>query len=125
MSCAPAAPLVIPELQELPTDIDALESMLEGRLVLTRYNGWLYAYRSVSPTLTIDCLMPPTTKRGVQRPAVPVAASVTKEGGKDGAEVVAHEEEKPITFREYYACVSARSVGNQRNLDAVVSSNRC
>ena len=44
--------------QELPDDAAAQEAQLAGRLLLTRYNGWLYVFDSVSGDLTIDSRMP-------------------------------------------------------------------
>ena len=48
----------MPAAQELPEDAAAQEAQLAGRLLLTRYNGWLYVFDSVSPDLTIDSRMP-------------------------------------------------------------------
>ncbi len=46
------------QAQELPDDAAAQEAQLQGRLLLTRYNGWLYVFDSVSDDLTIDSRMP-------------------------------------------------------------------
>ena len=48
----------ISHAQELPDDAVAQEAQLQGRLLLTRYNGWLYVFDSVSADLTIDSRMP-------------------------------------------------------------------
>ena len=77
--------------------------MLSGRLVLTRYNGWLYSFSHLSRSLTIDSLMPPNPKRVAHRQSSLLAAAEATKGGKGGAEVVVPEEETPTTFREYYA----------------------
>ena len=45
-------------MQEVPECVAAQTEQLAGRLLLTRYNGWLYVFDSVSADLTIDSRMP-------------------------------------------------------------------
>lgn len=62
-------------VQELPShDPDALEATLQQRLVLTRYNGWLYSFSGVSKTLTIDSKMPPNRRKPL-KPDEPQSAA--------------------------------------------------
>ena len=46
------------QLQELPDELAQQTEQLAGRLLLTRYNGWLYVFDGVSEDLTIDSRMP-------------------------------------------------------------------
>lgn len=65
--------------QELPsTDPDALAAMLQRRLVLTRYNGWLYSFSELSETLTIDSEMPPNPRKA-QKAAEPPATAASQD----------------------------------------------
>ena len=85
-------------------DAGELEALLEDRLVMTRYNGWLYTFDALSETLTIDSLMPGDPKK-----AAAAAAAAQEAQGNDSASTGAgapqpeSEQEPAPTFREYYA----------------------
>ncbi len=49
---------VVQYVQELSENPAAQTEQLAGRLLLTRYNGWLYVFDTVSEGLTIDSRMP-------------------------------------------------------------------
>lgn len=90
--------------QELPSaDPDALTAMLQQRLVMTRYNGWLYSFSGISETLTIDSQMPSDRRRlpksvgtpsGAAHQDTPLSGATTDAPEQDGEKERTEEEEK-------------------------------